>query len=183
MLDPITLKRIETLHPKIRESVRTGYAYANEKMLGRGVRLRLAYTTRSFKEQDQLYAQGRTMMFDGRGNRLGKVTNAKGGQSYHNYGLAFDIVLLLDRDGDGTFEAASWDTKKDFDGDGVSDWMEVVKVFEDLGFEWGGSWAKFKDYPHFQMTFGYTTAQLLEKYNNDFFVEEIDGVMYKYVKL
>src|SRR4051812_45095106 len=42
---------------------------------------------RTWKEQDALYEQGRT--------KPGKiVTKAKGGQSYHNFGLAVDIVLL-----------------------------------------------------------------------------------------
>ena len=49
--------------------------------------LRFAYTYRSFDEQNHLYAQGRT--------KPGKiVTYAKGGQSYHNFGLAFENKLL-----------------------------------------------------------------------------------------
>lgn len=30
-----------------------------------------------------------------------------------------------------------------------------------LGFEWGGDWSSFKDYPHFQMSFGLTIGELL----------------------
>jgi len=33
-----------------------------------------------------------------------------------------------------------------------SDWMEVVDIAKNLGFEWGGDWQGFKDYPHFQMS-------------------------------
>ena len=94
-----------------------------------------------------------------------KVTQAKGGYSFHNYGLAFDIVFLIDKDGNGTFEEASWDTKTDFDKDGIADWMEVVNIAKQYGFEWGGDW-KFTDAPHFQKTFGYSVRQLLKLYTD-----------------
>jgi len=87
-MDKITLERIATLHPKIRKEVLEAYTFINNKLLGKGVRLRFAYTTRTIEEQDELYAQGRTKLFDSKGKRLGKVTNAKGGQSIHNYHLA-----------------------------------------------------------------------------------------------
>jgi peptidoglycan L-alanyl-D-glutamate endopeptidase CwlK len=113
---------------------------------------RFAYTLRTFAEQDALFAQGRS--------KPGKVvTNAKGGQSYHNYGLAIDIVLILDKDKNGTFETASWDVKSDFDGDKKADWMEVVQIFKRYGFEWGGDW-KFLDLPHFQKSFGKSIYEL-----------------------
>ncbi len=159
MYDQISLDRIKTLHPKIRQEVESAYKHINDKILGKGVRMRLAYTYRSEAEQNELYAQGRTKLFDNNGKRLGKVTNAKGGQSIHNYGLAFDIVLLLDKDGNGTFETASWDTKGDFDKDLKSDWLEIVLYLESLGYEWGGRW-KLKDAPHFQNTFGKTWQAL-----------------------
>jgi peptidoglycan L-alanyl-D-glutamate endopeptidase CwlK len=79
------------------------------------------------------------------------VTNARGGQSIHNYGLAFDIVLLYDNDGNGTFEEASWSMIRDFDKDSRADWMEVVNYFKSQGWEWGGDWKRFKDAPHFQL--------------------------------
>ena len=49
---------------------------------------------------------------------------------------------------------------KDFDKDGQADWMEVVKIFEKYGWFWGGNFRTFKDYPHFEKTFGLTTKQL-----------------------
>jgi peptidoglycan L-alanyl-D-glutamate endopeptidase CwlK len=67
--------------------------------------------------------------------------------------LAVDIVLILDG------KTASWDDKTDFDGDKVSDWMEVVAIFKKYGYAWGGDW-RFKDSPHFEKTFGYSTTQL-----------------------
>ena len=149
-MDKITLERIATLHPKIRKEVLEAYTFINNKLLGKGVRLRFAYTTRTIEEQDELYAQGRTKLFDSKGKRLGKVTNAKGGQSIHNYHLAWDILLLLDKNGDGVFEEASWNTTLDFDKDGEADWMEVVKHFKSIKAVWGGDW-KMGDFPHFEL--------------------------------
>lgn len=182
-MDQITLNRIATLHPKIRKKVLDAYIYVNNKLLGKGVRLRFVYTTRTIEEQNELYAQGRTKLFDKNGRRLGKVTQAKGGESIHNYHLAFDIVLLLDKDGDGKFESVSWDTVLDFDKDKTSDWMEVVNYFKSQGFVWGGDW-KFKDKPHFEMTFGYTWRTLKNKLDKgDVFTETINGIKYTYVNL
>ena len=96
-MDQISLTRINTLHPKIRKEVLELYTKANNLELGKGVRLRFSYTTRTNEEQNKLYSQGRT-------TKGIKVTNAKGGQSIHNYSLAFDIVILYDKDGDGKFE-------------------------------------------------------------------------------
>ena len=169
-MDKITLERIQLLHPHVRDEVLRGYIYVNNKLLGRGVRLRFAYTVRTFKEQDELYAIGRTKLYDSKGNRLGKVTNAKGGQSIHNYGLAFDIVLLYDKNNDGIFESASWDTVLDFDKDGEADWMEVINHFKSIGWKWGGDWKNFSDRPHMEKTFGHSWKSLLLKYEKKEFI-------------
>jgi peptidoglycan L-alanyl-D-glutamate endopeptidase CwlK len=80
--------------------------------------------------------------------------------SMHNYGMAIDIVLIVDTDGDGKYDRAVWDTKKDFDKDGKADWMEVVTIFKQYGWTWGGDW-KFYDAPHFEKSFGYSVRELL----------------------
>lgn len=181
-MDKVTLDRIATLHPKIRQRVLDRYIHINNKLLGKGVRLRFPYTSRDTKEQEEKYAQGRTKLYDSKGRRLGKITNAKGGQSIHEYHLAFDIVLLLDKDGDGKFESATYEML-DFDKDGKADWMEVVDSFKSIGFTWGGDW-KFKDKPHFEMTFGYTWRTLKMKYDNGkTFTEVINGKTYTYVQI
>lgn len=162
-MDQISLDRIKNLHPKVRDEVLELFLHINRFILGKGVRLRLAYTLRTAEEQDELYAQGRTKLWDKNGRRLGKVTNAKGGQSIHNYGLAFDIVLLLDRDNDSDFEVAVWDTKGDFDKDGTADWMEVVKYLKSKGWKWGGDFKSIVDPPHFEKTFGHTWRTLSAK--------------------
>lgn len=156
MLDPLTIQRINLLHPKIREEVLDIYTNQVVPALTGNSTCRFAYTLRTFSEQNSLYAQGRTTSGS-------IVTKAKGGQSIHNYGLAFDIVLLEGGN-------ASWDTVKDFDGDSRSDWMEVINIFKNNGYEWGGDW-QFKDTPHLQKTFGYTWQELLEKYNSGDFIE------------
>jgi len=164
MTDKISLDRIELLHPAIKDKVRKAFLNAGERLTGRAT-LRLAYTLRTFKEQDNLFALGRTVIKDAKGNKVRIVTNSKGGQSFHNYGLAWDIVLIIDG------KEASWDTLKDFDGDRVADWMEVVDEFKKIGAEWGGDWkGSLGDKPHFQFSFGYTWKQLLEKHNNEDFL-------------
>ena len=145
-MDTITLARIELLHPKLRTEAKEIYIAIYNALKGRAA-VRFTHTLRTIAEQDALYAQGRTK--PGK-----KVTNAKGGSSYHNYGLAIDICLIIDG------KEASWDISKDFDKDGISDWMEAVAIFKSRGWEWGGEFKSFKDAPHFQKTFGFTTTKL-----------------------
>ncbi|WP_379143752.1 M15 family metallopeptidase [Paenibacillus sp. sgz500992] len=120
-----------------------------QRSYAKGVPIIITQGMRTIAEQNALYAQGRT-------KKGPIVTNARGGSSYHNYGLAIDFALLLP-DGNNV----SWDMNRDGDSDKVPDWQEVAEVAKQLGFEWGGDWTSFKDYPHLQMTFGLTTAQLL----------------------
>ena len=131
-----------------------------QEILDRNVAVRFTQVFRTFEEQDRLYAQGRTMP----GSR---VTNARGGQSYHNYGLAVAIVLLTNNG-----RGVSWDMCLDLDGDGTKDWQEIVHVFKHYGWKWGGDWTSFKDYPHFEKAFGYTTAELRNKYSSEDFVDK-----------
>lgn len=158
MIDKISLDRVQTLHPLVRESANSILNKAETVLSGRAS-LRYAYTFRSFAEQEALYNQGRN------GNKGPIVTNARAGYSYHNYGLAVDIVLIIDG------KSASWDMKSDYDKDGKSDWMEVVDLFKQEGWAWGGDFKSFKDYPHFQKTFGYSESQLLSKYNSRDFIK------------
>lgn len=182
-MDKLTLERIGTLHPKIRQTVLDAYIYINNKLLGKGIRLRFSHTTRSNEEQNELFSQGRTKLFDKNGKRLGRVTKAKGGESIHNYHLAWDIVLIIDKNGDGVFEEASYSTILDFDKDGKADWMEAVNYFKSIGATWGGNW-KFVDKPHFEITFGHTWRTLKQMVQNgNTFTETINGKTYTYVKI
>lgn len=142
----ISLVRIELLHPRLRAEVKRLYNYINNEKLKGRAQVRITHTLRTIKEQNDLYAQGRT-------EKGSIVTFAKGGESMHNYGLAIDICLIIDG------KEASWDAKADYDKDGVADWMEIVHVFKMHGWTWGGDW-KMQDLPHFQKTFGRTIADL-----------------------
>jgi len=139
MYDQLTIERIGFAHPRIRVELENYYLEINKK-LPKGVRLRFSSVYRTNKEQDALYA------------KRPKVTNAKGGQSIHNYGLAFDIAILFDLDGNGTFETASWKQDKYF--------KLVVDFFKSKGYTWGGDWSSFKDNPHFQKDYGYNWRAL-----------------------
>ncbi len=119
-----------------------------------GIEVLVTSTERDFESQDALYAQGRT--------KPGKiVTNAKAGQSWHNFKCAGDVVPL--RHG-----VAIWGTKGDGidldDSDDHTDdlevWERVAEHGEAAGLEWAGRWRSFKEYAHFQYTGGLTMAQL-----------------------
>jgi peptidoglycan L-alanyl-D-glutamate endopeptidase CwlK len=170
MSDKVTLDRIQLLHPKVRDEVKNIYLNEIVPALSGKAICRFAYTLRTFAEQDALYAQGRTKLYDANGRKLGVVTKAKGGQSIHNFGLALDIVLLKDTNGDGTFESASWEDTIDFDKDGRADWMEIVSILKKNGWIWGGDWKSFKDKPHFEKTFGHTWRTLLPKHQSRDFI-------------
>lgn len=149
MRDAISIERVKKLHPKVRDEVFSiiGQVEAGWPL---NAAIRIVQGLRTIEEQNTLYAQGRTK--PGK-----KVTNAKGGRSYHNYGLAIDFALLYDKDNNGSFETLSWNVKD-------PRWMEVVKAFEAAGWYWGGNFSSIKDYPHLQKTFGKTVKELYSKY-------------------
>lgn len=135
--------RLSGLHPVVRQATER----LIERSFAAGVPILITQGLRTIAEQDALYAQGRTKP----GNI---VTNARGGYSNHNFGVAIDFALLLP---DG--RSVSWNTLRDGDKDSLPDWSEVVDIAKALGFEWGGDWRSFKDMPHLEMTFGLSTAQ------------------------
>ncbi|HEY0062081.1 MAG TPA: M15 family metallopeptidase [Telluria sp.] len=123
-VDARSEKCIATLHPSVQPYARALLERA--KLVG--VTIKIISGTRSFEEQDALFAQGRT--------RPGAiVTNARGGQSNHNFGIAFDI---------GIFESGQYQ--------GESPKYKVVGALGvELGLEWGGNWKTIHDEPHFQL--------------------------------
>ena len=103
-----------------------------------GIDLLITSTFRDVESQNALYAQGRTSP--------GKiVTNAKGGQSFHNYRCAIDVVPLING-------KPSWD-----DNDL---WKRIGQLGKAAGLEWAGDWKTFKEMPHFQYTGGLSLSDL-----------------------
>jgi peptidoglycan L-alanyl-D-glutamate endopeptidase CwlK len=104
-----------------------------------GLPMRMTEGYRSGVRQNELYAQGRT--------KFGKiVTNAKAGESLHNYGVAADFV----------FRKQGYDATND-------QWLAFASVAERHGFEWGGAWNEFVDRPHIQMMKGYKLKDFQNK--------------------
>ncbi len=117
-------KVIGNLHPRVRPYARALYFKGREH----GLTINIISGLRTYAEQDALYAQGRT--------RPGNVvTNARGGFSNHNFGIAFDI---------GLFE------RNQYLGESPM-YKAVGTLGVELGLEWGGNWRTIVDQPHFQL--------------------------------
>ena len=93
-----------------------------------GITIKMISATRTFAEQNELFSHDRTKPGP-------RVTNARGGQSNHNFGVAWDIGVFKD----GAYQPESPLYKK------------VGAIGKGLGLEWGGDWKKFPDEPHFQV--------------------------------
>ncbi len=139
-------RKIEDLHPLIQPKAFLLIKKAKEEA---NLDIIIYRTLATWEEQDAIYAQGRT--------KPGiVVTNARGGESYHNYSLAFDFAILKPES-----IIINWDGKCDVDGDLEPDYKEVGKIGEDIGFEWGARFTSIKgDLGHLQMSFGLTIREL-----------------------
>jgi peptidoglycan L-alanyl-D-glutamate endopeptidase CwlK len=125
-MNPSSENRLKKVHPELANRVRM----LIDKMAQAGVQLEVVQGLRTIAEQNALFAQGRS-----KPGRI--VTNARGGQSNHNYGLAVDLVPF-------TNGKPNWDAPN-------SIWMALGSEAETLGLEWGGGWKKFIDRPHVQL--------------------------------
>ena len=156
-IDTVTIQRTEKLHPRIKLLVFENLS----KCIDINVPIRIVQGLRTMDEQATIYGNGRTVEqliakgIDGKfANPATKiVSNAVPGSSWHNYGLAFDFCLLRGA------KTISWNRDEDLDNDGEKDWMEVVNLFILKGFDWGGNWSSFPDYPHIQKVFGLTLSK------------------------
>ncbi|MBQ4822929.1 M15 family metallopeptidase, partial [Aquimarina sp. MMG016] len=124
---------------------------------------------RTYSEQNELYGKGRTqtqLNRVGLNNVVAKphldiVTNARGGYSNHNFGLAIDMVPI----NNGVLQYNFWDNN-------LQGRLSVGEISEDLGMTWGGRWLRNNqtnidringngwDKPHFQDMQGRTLRQL-----------------------
>lgn len=115
---------IETLLPHVRPYARALYFNAQND----GININVISGTRTYEEQNRLYAQGRE-------NAKQKLTNARGGYSNHNFGIAFDI---------GIFSGNRYLNESPL-------YKAVGALGMELGLEWGGNWKTLVDQPHFQL--------------------------------
>lgn len=131
--DPDSDKKITTLKQKMIDPVYRFVKRVEDELC---IKLRVTFGFRTPQKQDEIYAQGRT--------KPGPiVTNAKGGQSNHNFGLAIDVVMV------NCDNTTAFNTKIP---------QDVARIANEEGLQWGGDWTKkgkngkvFKDYPHFEM--------------------------------
>lgn len=130
----INSRKITELHPKVATMAMMFIAECKEE----GIDLLVTSTFRDNESQEALYAQGRTM--PGK-----KVTNARGGQSFHNYRVAFDVVPIVNG-------KPVWDAKDPL-------WQVIGAIGKSCGLEWAGDWKSFKEFPHFQYTGGLSLAE------------------------
>lgn len=103
-----------------------------------GMDMQANFGFRTVAEQNALYAQGRTQP----GNI---VTRTPGGSSWHNYGLAVDVV----------FSTANGQPSWPEDGN----WTRYGEIAQGLGLEWGGAWRTFVDRPHIEYHPGFGAAE------------------------
>ena len=118
---------IRTLHPKAQRAAREFLT----TLRGAGIDARIISGTRTYSEQDALYRRGRF------GDTSARVTNAKGGHSNHNFGIAWDL---------GIFKAGKYLTTQKPYRDAAA--LKPATV------EWGGDWPTFPDPPHYQLAVG-----------------------------
>src|ERR1700750_2571387 len=126
-------KRSETVLAKVNPELANRVRAAADALAANNTFLLVVSGLRTAQEQDALYAQGRTAPGH-------IVTNAKAGQSMHNYGLAVDVVpYLSDQTG-----ALNWNPS-------TPQYQAMVAAMKAQGLVWGGDWIHFKDEDHFQM--------------------------------
>ena len=106
------------------------------RLAAKGIKVVLTWGHRSIAEQNRLYAIGRTT--PGK-----KVTNARGGYSWHNFGLAADYAFIING-------KVTWN----------GPWDVFGKTARECGLEWGGNFKSIVDRPHVQLTRGKTLAQM-----------------------
>lgn len=130
-------RKIEDLNPAVQWRAHALLKAAKDA----GIDLIVTSTYRTAEQQAALYAQGRT--------KPGViVTNARPGDSYHNWQCAFDVVPL--RNGKPV-----WGTS----GEDGALWRKIGELGESVGLEWAGRWTgKLREMAHFQYTGGLTIA-------------------------
>jgi peptidoglycan L-alanyl-D-glutamate endopeptidase CwlK len=133
----INSRSLDELLPEVKERVELFLRICKDN----DIDLLVTSTYRDQESQQALYEQGRTT--------AGKVvTNAKAGDSWHNWRCAIDVVPLING-------------KPNWDGSDPV-WTKIGELGEQAGLEWAGRWRTFKELAHFQYTGGLTLTDLKE---------------------
>jgi len=130
----INSRKLDDLHPRVEEMARKFIAECDKL----GIDVLITSTYRDNASQAALYAQGRTTP----GKR---VTNARPGQSWHNWRCAFDFVPIANG-------KAQWNDLDTF--------RRCGEIAESVGLEWAGRWKQMREMAHCQWTGGLTLADL-----------------------
>lgn len=157
-MDERSISNLNTLHPRFRSIAINAWKTAQTAM-PENVQIIVIQGLRTFAESDALYEIGRTIKGENErpGHPMGDiVTKAAAGQSYHNYGFAFDFQMLTNG--------------KEDDVVGPN-WMKVVTIMKSYGMMWGGEFPEgFHDNPHFENHYGINWRDLLTKHNAGDFI-------------
>ena len=122
--DERTERNISTLLPEAQKAARQWFKLAWNEAVNQGYEAKIICGTRTYAEQNDLYRQ------------RPKVTNARGGQSWHNFGLAWDFGIFQDRNYLPNHPL----------------YTTLGKLYAKIdGLEWGGTWKSFTDPPHLQL--------------------------------
>jgi peptidoglycan L-alanyl-D-glutamate endopeptidase CwlK len=135
--DPRSEKNIATLEPQTAKLAREHL----RRLQAEGLNFKVTSATRTFAEQAALFAKGRTA-------KGPKVTNARPGSSWHNYGVAYDLTLFSGKN-------PVWDSKH---------YATAGRIGKELGLRWGGDFRSIVDRPHFERPLGLTLAEARRKY-------------------
>ena len=130
-MDAISEARLQLVWPTLSDKIHTMY----DMLIQEGIDIRVVQGLRTWSEQDALFAQGRTTP-----GRI--VTNCKGGQSFHNFGLAVDCV------------PSQFSSDQPYNPDwnpNHSSWKRMEAVGLSLGLTVGANFRTFPDNPHFQI--------------------------------
>lgn len=138
MMDSISEQRLCLVHPLLAQKIRT----VADQLLHSGIVIRVIQGFRSFQMQDDLFAQGRTTP-----GRI--VTEARGGDSYHNYGLAVDCCPGVTG---WPYWTPDWVSVDKHTHKITPSWQKMIDAGKAQGLVSGSQFIDFPDFPHFQMT-------------------------------
>lgn len=133
--DPRTESNIITLLPAAQVKARQFMTAVQ----GRPLTYKIISGTRTYAEQDAL------------ARKRPKVTNARGGQSNHNFGIAWDV---------GIFDRGKYFTGATRREENAYIELGALIKANVSGLEWGGDWQSFVDRPHYQLATGKTVSQI-----------------------